>query len=274
MQCRYCRSSNPEGAHRCSRCGRPLAAASSSRSSPALNPAAPLVAPPERPQRGKSPKQRSLFEEEKPGATVIPFESIGGGSKGPERKKRSDPANRSSARTEAARRVSRKNAGQQSLDLLSAAPQPSRRRTTAVGSTIYCNAPVAPVEQRVKAAALDAAVVAIATVFFLAIVYMVSGEIVLGGPGLAAYAACFLVILLFYKWLAAVGGESPGVRWAGLRLLNFDGRPPDKRQRLVRLLSCCLSVLPFGLGMLWALVDEEHLTWHDHMSKTFPTPRD
>jgi hypothetical protein len=26
------------------------------------------------------------------------------------------------------------------------------------------------------------------------------------------------------------------------------------------------------LGMLWALVDEEALTWHDHMSKTFPTP--
>jgi hypothetical protein len=23
--------------------------------------------------------------------------------------------------------------------------------------------------------------------------------------------------------------------------------------------------------LLWALADEEKLTWHDHMSKTFPT---
>ena len=28
-----------------------------------------------------------------------------------------------------------------------------------------------------------------------------------------------------------------------------------------------------GLGLLWSLADEESLTWHDHMSKTFPTIR-
>jgi len=25
---------------------------------------------------------------------------------------------------------------------------------------------------------------------------------------------------------------------------------------------------------LWALADEENLTWQDHISRTFPTPRD
>jgi hypothetical protein len=33
-----------------------------------------------------------------------------------------------------------------------------------------------------------------------------------------------------------------------------------------------LSLAAGGLGLLWALVDEETLTWHDHISKTFPTP--
>jgi hypothetical protein len=28
------------------------------------------------------------------------------------------------------------------------------------------------------------------------------------------------------------------------------------------------------LGIVWALLDEEHLTWHDHISKVFPTPID
>jgi hypothetical protein len=27
-----------------------------------------------------------------------------------------------------------------------------------------------------------------------------------------------------------------------------------------------------GLGIVWILVDEEQLAWHDHISKTFPTP--
>jgi hypothetical protein len=26
--------------------------------------------------------------------------------------------------------------------------------------------------------------------------------------------------------------------------------------------------------LFWALVDEENLTWHDHISKTFPTVRE
>jgi hypothetical protein len=31
-----------------------------------------------------------------------------------------------------------------------------------------------------------------------------------------------------------------------------------------------LSVLPIGLGVLWALFDEQHLCWHDRLSKTYP----
>jgi uncharacterized RDD family membrane protein YckC len=57
-----------------------------------------------------------------------------------------------------------------------------------------------------------------------------------------------------------------------LRLLNFDGRPPTREQRMLRLGASFLSVLSAGLGLLWALVDEESLTWHDHISQTFPTP--
>ena len=42
--------------------------------------------------------------------------------------------------------------------------------------------------------------------------------------------------------------------------------------RLFRVGAAGLSVLAAGLGILWALVDEESLTWHDHISKTYPTP--
>jgi hypothetical protein len=33
-----------------------------------------------------------------------------------------------------------------------------------------------------------------------------------------------------------------------------------------------LSLLPAGIGFWWALLDEEHLTFHDQISGTFPSP--
>jgi len=53
--------------------------------------------------------------------------------------------------------------------------------------------------------------------------------------------------------------------------INFDGKTPDRDQRLLRLGASVLSLASVGLGLMWALVDEEHLTWHDHISKTFPS---
>jgi len=66
--------------------------------------------------------------------------------------------------------------------------------------------------------------------------------------------------------------ESAGARWTGLRFINFDGSPIDRRERAIRFAAACLSFFSAGLGVLWSLADEEGLTWHDHMSKTFPTP--
>jgi uncharacterized RDD family membrane protein YckC len=30
-----------------------------------------------------------------------------------------------------------------------------------------------------------------------------------------------------------------------------------------------LSLLPVGLGVAWAIFDEDHLTWHDRLSGTY-----
>ena len=42
---------------------------------------------------------------------------------------------------------------------------------------------------------------------------------------------------------------------------------------LARTIGACVSVIAVGIGFAWALVDEERLTWHDYISKTFPSPR-
>jgi uncharacterized RDD family membrane protein YckC len=85
--------------------------------------------------------------------------------------------------------------------------------------------------------------------------------------------AVFALILAFYKLLGCLlSDRSPGMRFAGLRLLHFHGRPASRRQRLARLAASVLSLIPAGIGFFYALADEEHLTFHDQISSTFPTP--
>jgi hypothetical protein len=64
------------------------------------------------------------------------------------------------------------------------------------------------------------------------------------------------------------------MHWTDLQLITFDGFPVDARSRAARVASTWLSFCSGGLGLVWALADEETLTWQDHISKTFPTIRE
>ena len=78
---------------------------------------------------------------------------------------------------------------------------------------------------------------------------------------------------MFYGLLWVLcGSESAGARWTGLRLISFDGTSISRQERALRFLAACLSFLSAALGVLWALADEESLTWQDYISRTFPTP--
>jgi uncharacterized RDD family membrane protein YckC len=137
---------------------------------------------------------------------------------------------------------------------------------------IYCDAPVAMPGHRLLAAAVDTSMVLIALGIFL-LIFFLGGDLVINRQTAPFLVAVGAVIALFYRSLWYFGnGDTPGMRFAGLRLVDFDGRRPDREQRGMRLVAGLLSLLAAGLGLVWALVDEESLTWHDHISKTFPTP--
>lgn len=86
-------------------------------------------------------------------------------------------------------------------------------------------------------------------------IYSAAGFMLIG----AAYLA------LFY----ALAEGTPGMAFAGISLLTFDGEAPTRAQRFRRLLSLLASVLPMGLGVVWAIFDEDHLCWHDRLSQTY-----
>jgi uncharacterized RDD family membrane protein YckC len=161
---------------------------------------------------------------------------------------------------------------QQSLDFHGAAADGSAAGTE-IHAVIYCDAPVALPAHRMIAAAFDASMVLIAVGLFLGIFFLSGGMLMLSKQNAPFLISVAALLALFYRFLWVLGnGETPGMRFAGLRLVNFDGRLPDRDQRAFRQVSSLLSFLSAGLGLVWALVDEENLTWHDHISKTFPTP--
>jgi len=123
------------------------------------------------------------------------------------------------------------------------------------------------------AAAVDASMVLISVGIFAGILLAAGANPVFNNATMVVYGIAILVTLIGYRvmWCLA-DTDSLGMRVCGLRLITFDGLLPDRRQRIHRTVAGCISTMSGALGLLWSLVDEEKLTWHDHMSKTFPTP--
>jgi uncharacterized RDD family membrane protein YckC len=140
------------------------------------------------------------------------------------------------------------------------------------GSEVVAAAPIAPLAIRAVAGVLDFAVIVVAVGVFLAVFYLMGGVALTDLEGLRSISVAFLAIVCFY-WIFYVGylGGTSGMNWLGLRVVNFDGESPSSAQRRTRALGTILSTLSLGLGFAWSIADEEKLTWHDRMSKTFVT---
>jgi uncharacterized RDD family membrane protein YckC len=76
------------------------------------------------------------------------------------------------------------------------------------------------------------------------------------------------VMLVFFSWFWLHGGQTLGMRAWRLRVVSRDGAPLRARQALARFGWALPSLLCFGLGLLWVLVDKERLAWHDRLSGT------
>jgi uncharacterized RDD family membrane protein YckC len=98
-------------------------------------------------------------------------------------------------------------------------------------------------------------------------------------PGLAhakpALPLAFFALLLFwwlYHYLFLVHrGATLGMLLARIRLAALNGKPVRAGRRRWRSILMVLSGAPLGLGFLWAIIDERHLGWHDHLTGTYLT---
>jgi len=136
----------------------------------------------------------------------------------------------------------------------------------------FSTPPVASFRIRVLANCLDFVCILAAVAVFLAPLPLLSGEVVLDRYTIAAglVIGCSVAFLYGVVFLY-LAGATPAMQRLGLRLVNFDGHPASRPERLWRLLGSIASAGSFLLGFVWAAMDDERFSWHDRMSRTFLT---
>jgi uncharacterized RDD family membrane protein YckC len=128
----------------------------------------------------------------------------------------------------------------------------------------------APFGLRVMAALVDFGLVgALAIGLALAITSNIDTQISARSMELAGGFGVLTIAALYQAFFFSLAESTPGMRYAGIRLSTFDDRIPSRAQLRRRLYALILSLLPMGLGLLWAIFDEDHLSWHDRISRTY-----
>jgi len=291
MKCEYCASWNAEDEHRCTRCGRRLKVNGANASAYPASKSAAAFAFAEQPAvvvqvQEPAPLPHASIAQ-KPalhqfaGSKVIPFESFAADRIEPmalpapsARTPLAGVAHPAAARpkSDPPPAAAERNHAQSGLDFLLPPPQGPRTLKTHVEAVIYCDADVATPQHRIIAAAIDGGMIFVGFGLFLFAFHLMGGMFRFNRQTIPFFIGAFGALALFYGllWIWA-DRQTVGMRWTGLRLIDFDGFPASRRARTLRAVGACLSFCAGGLGLLWALADEEKLAWHDHMSKTFPT---
>lgn len=279
MRCKYCGSNIPQNEMRCQRCqhrlddehGRRFPVVESAtapdylpnpeETSTGLRRLSTVVENPDVPQRPRQPIQPRLFPTED-GRKVVGFEEYATAPARPERPRHS----------EGPRQPKRKPIpGQSAFDFTPAIGAP---HTAPLSREISrrTDLPVAGFRFRAMASLFDAGFVFALAGIFLFTIRLCLHTLPAGPVFYGCYAAATLLIAAAYKLLYCYFGQATlGQQGARLRIVSFDGQAPSRPQRMIRLTSGWVSLASAGMGVVWALFDQERLSWHDHISQTFPT---
>lgn len=154
------------------------------------------------------------------------------------------------------------------LDAEASMPQPKQSALNAALDELPLH--VAPPGHRAMAGLVDLSLTLAAFLLFVAVfaastTHMPSGRIALIGAGAILLAMWVLYQFLFFTLTDA----TPGMRYAKIALCTFDDENPSRSAMRARIAAMLLSALPLGLGFLWSLFDEDTLSWHDRITRTY-----
>jgi uncharacterized RDD family membrane protein YckC len=132
---------------------------------------------------------------------------------------------------------------------------------------------IAPVSRRLMATMVDGCCIGTALVGFATVASYISGPELqaMSKPLLgAAVVVTFAVAALLYQLLFfSLNEATPGMRYARVALCTFADANPTRQQMRRRVGAQMLAVCPLGLGLLWVLLDDDRLGWHDRISRMY-----
>lgn len=275
MHCKHCGFVNGEDDHRCLRCGRRIAGVviAAPPGYSGANALAPSLMLSEDTadfpaMTVQTPAQPTLFAN--PAKNIIPFDR---------RERQAVPKAEAPQQPVQPQRIQvrKSTVPPDSQGLLDFVPSSTKGRKlkTDVDAQVFCDQPVATPTHRLVASAIDGALILFGFGLLVTMFELLGGSFGAGKMQWVGLAATLGLVSMFYGLIWAIAGrETAGMHYTDLQLITFDGFQLDARSRALRFASTWLSFCSGGLGLLWAVADEENLTWHDHISKTFPTIRE
>lgn len=110
-------------------------------------------------------------------------------------------------------------------------------------------------------------------VFSILLVGFLFPQIVLNGFGFIMGARLLwlhmvIVLMAYFVWCWLHGGQTLPMKTWKLRIANVDGTPPRVAQAFLRYLAAWPSLILFGIGILWALIDKDKQFLHDRIAGT------
>ena len=125
-----------------------------------------------------------------------------------------------------------------------------------------------------------ALVILMMVVFFGSLEWSIDadGDVIVGDTGAAAGAIGLFLLgsllitifaLFYFPFFWARGGATPGMKVAGIRVVNDrNGSPIGWGPALLRLVGFWVSGAVFYIGFVWILVDARRRGWHDLLAGT------
>jgi uncharacterized RDD family membrane protein YckC len=90
----------------------------------------------------------------------------------------------------------------------------------------------------------------------------------LGLAGKGLWIHVIVLLLVYFTWFWLHGGQTLPMKTWKVQLINNDGGKIRPTQALLRYLAAWPSILLFGVGIFWALFDQDKQYLHDRIAGT------
>jgi uncharacterized RDD family membrane protein YckC len=110
-------------------------------------------------------------------------------------------------------------------------------------------------------------------VFSILLVGFLLPQIVLSGFGYSMlprmlWLHVLVLLMIYFVWCWLNGGQTLPMKTWKLRVVNADGTRLRPTQAILRYLAACPSIVLFGVGIFWAVFDNDKQFLHDRIAGT------